>query len=59
MADQLYYCTNENNNCINKETCKRYINPENDECHATLFKTACTEDNNYILYMKTEDSNER
>ena len=57
MNNNLYFCTQENNTCIKKDTCKRYmeyINQENN-CHASLFKTACTEKNNYVLYMKIEE----
>lgn len=54
----LYYCcTQEDNDCPNKETCMRYLNAES-EPHATLFKYACTEDNNYHLYMKQESKDE-
>ena len=50
----LYYCcTQENNDCPNKETCMRYLNAESAP-HATLFKYACTEDNNYHLYLKKD-----
>ena len=51
----LYYCcTQENNDCPNKETCMRYLNAESVP-HATLFKYACTEDNNYHLYLKKDE----
>lgn len=53
MTSSIYYCTKENNNCPKKEECKRYI--EENECYTTLFKTACTEDNNYILFIKHEE----
>ena len=48
----IYYCTKEDNYCSKKEECRRYI--EEDECRVTLFKEACTEDNNYVLFMKIE-----
>lgn len=51
---KIYYCTQENNDCPKKEECKRYIEAENQSV-ATLFKMACTEDNDYILFMKYED----
>lgn len=54
MEDSLYYCTQENNTCPRRESCKRYISE--DQCRATLFKAACTEDNNYVLFIKIEDS---
>lgn len=47
----LYYCTKENNTCPKKEECQRYLSSEN-QCQATLFKMACTEDNNYVLFME-------
>ena len=51
----LYYCcTRKNNDCPNKEKCMRYLNAES-EPHATLYKYACTEDNNYHLYMKQDE----
>ena len=49
----IYFCTNENNKCPKKDTCKRYLEIDGEE-HATLFKRACTEQNNYILYIKAE-----
>jgi len=50
-----YCCTQENNNCPNKETCMRYLNAES-EPHTTLYKYSCTEDNNYHLFMKKENT---
>ena len=51
----LYYCcTQEDNDCPNKETCMRYLSAESAP-HATLFKYACTEDNNYHLYLKKDE----
>lgn len=47
----LYYCTNENNNCPKKDTCKRHNNVV-DNPSTTLYKEACTENNNYILYIE-------
>jgi len=56
--DMIFYycCTQENNNCPNKETCMRYLNAES-EPHTTLYKYSCTEENNYHLYMKKKDDN--
>jgi len=53
----IYYmcCTIENNNCPKKEECKRYLNAKDNSC-MTLFKYACTEKNNYHLFMKQDDS---
>ena len=54
----LYYCcTQENNDCPNKEKCMRYLSAESAP-HATLFKYACTEENNYLLFMPKEDTTE-
>jgi len=51
----LYYCcTHKNNNCPNKEKCMRYLNAET-ESHATLFKYACKEENNYQLFIEKEE----
>jgi len=50
-----YCCTQENNNCPNKETCMRFLNAES-EPYTTLYKYACTEENNYHLYMKKENT---
>ena len=53
----IYYmcCTIENNDCPRKEECKRYLNAENNSC-MTLFKYACTEKNDYHLFMKQDDN---
>ena len=54
----LYYCcTQEDNDCPNKEKCMRYLNAESVP-HATLFKYACTEENNYLLFMLKDDTAE-
>ena len=53
----LYFCTQENNTCPKKELCKRYINVEN-EVHTTLFNMACTESNNYVLFIKAAKEGE-
>lgn len=53
----IYYCTQENNTCLKKDNCKRYVEA-NDKPNATLFKVACTEDNNYILFIKAETEKE-
>lgn len=58
MNSNLYFCTNEENTCSKKDTCKRYVEYINEEnnCHAPLFNRACNEDNNYVLYMKHEET---
>ena len=55
----IYYmcCTIENNNCPKKEECKRYLNAKDNSC-MTLFKYACTEENDYLLFMKQEETTE-
>lgn len=45
-----YCCTQENNNCCMKEDCKRFLNAK-DNPNMTLFRYACTEENNYHLFM--------
>ncbi len=52
----LYSCSRLNNKCTKKDTCERYIDT-NEQSAATLFKFACTELNNYILYVKREENN--
>lgn len=47
----IYYCTNENNECDKKDTCKRYKSV-GDNPSSTLYKEACNERNNYILYIE-------
>lgn len=49
----LYYCTNENNTCPKKDECERFIDAE-ENCNTTLYKESCTEQNNYILFIKNE-----
>lgn len=55
MSDTIYYCTKENNTCVMKNQCKRYLR-SNDKSAATLFKVACTKQNNHILFI--QDSTE-
>ncbi len=52
----LYSCSRLNNKCVKKDTCERYVNA-NEQSATTLFKFACTELNNYILYIKREEKN--
>lgn len=47
----IYYCTKENNICEKRETCMRYLESK-DKNKTTLFKQMCTNENNYILYVK-------
>lgn len=59
MATIIYNCSQNNNKCPKKENCKRYINAANNEFCATLSKQACTESNNYMLYIKHEMKEEK
>ena len=52
--DGLYYCTPTNNTCNKKDSCKRYVQAENN-VHATLFKMVCNEDNNYVLFIEHKE----
>lgn len=54
MAELVYYCKKENNTCPKREECKRYMEADDKECVSTLFKFSCTENNNFLLYMKHE-----
>lgn len=54
MPDLIYYCTKENNNCPQRNECKRYLDSDSHTSKATLFKAACTDDNNRILFIKAE-----
>lgn len=58
MADLIYFCVQDGNVCAQKEECKRYIESSDDKNKATLFKAACTEENDYQLFIKCtkEDS---
>lgn len=51
MREGIYCCTKDNNSCPKKDTCYRFINP-NDNPYTTLFNYACTEDNNHLLYIE-------
>lgn len=61
MSDKIYYCTNEDNDCPKKEQCKRFLNVQEKQ-NTTLFKNACNEDNNYVLFIEhivtKEESND-
>lgn len=57
MSDLIYYCAKENNDCPKRNKCERYLNSDAHNCKTTLFKNACTDDNNRILFIKREDIN--
>lgn len=59
MTDALYFCTKENNTCPKKETCERYIESDDSKNNTTLFCTACTENNSYVLYIKHSKEGEK
>lgn len=50
MYDNIYYCRNAENTCSKKDSCLRYLDAKNNPV-STLFKYACTEKNNYVLYI--------
>lgn len=54
MPDLIYYCTKENNICPQRNDCERYLNSDSHTNKTTLFKTACTDSNNRILFIKAE-----
>ena len=54
MLDLIYYCVKENNNCSKRNECERYLNSDAHNCKTTLFKNACTDDNNRILFIEAE-----
>lgn len=54
MYDNIYYCRNAENTCPKKDTCLRYLDAT-DQPVATLFKQACTESNQYQLFIKKEE----
>lgn len=54
MANSIYYCTQENNDCPKKDNCKRYIESDNED-KTTLFKMACTNANDYVLFIQHEN----
>lgn len=58
MSDLIYFCVQDGNDCKKKEKCKKYIQSSDAKNKATLFKAACSEDNDYQLFIKCtkEDS---
>ena len=65
MSDLIYYCKQDDNNtCSKKEECKRYMECTVEKPQATLYKISCTEDNNFLLFIKykpilQEEANEQ
>ena len=58
MSESIYYCTKENNDCSQRNECERYTDSDAHICKATLFKNACTDLNNRILFIKSENTKE-
>lgn len=54
MPDTIYYCAKENNDCPQRNECERYLDSDSHASKATLFKAACANDNNRILFIKAE-----
>lgn len=57
MPDLIYYCVQENNNCQKRNECKRYLDSDSHNCKSTLYKSACIDDNNKILFIEAEHIN--
>ena len=57
MSDLIYYCIESNNDCPRCNECKRYLDSKSHNSKTTLFKNACTEDNNRILFIEADKSN--
>lgn len=55
MADLIYYCVKENNSCPKRNQCKRYLDSDSHNCKSTLYKNACADDNNRILFIEIEN----
>lgn len=55
MVDLIYYCVKENNSCPKRNQCKRYLDSDSHKCKSTLYKNACTDDNNRILFIEIEN----
>ena len=57
MSDLIYYCIKENNNCPRQDECERYLDSDLHTSKTTLYKSACTEQNARILFIKKENIN--
>ena len=61
MSDLIYYCIESNNDCPRCNECERYLDSKLHNSKTTLFKNACTEENNRILFIeanKTDNNDE-
>lgn len=56
--DSLYFCKNDDNTCSLKESCRRFLEADG-QMTATLFKAACTKNNNYVLYIQQKEGEEK
>ena len=54
MITKYYCCNQEENPCEKKEQCERFINATENPS-ATLYKCACTEENEWILFIKSKE----
>ena len=55
----IIYCRHDDDNvCPYRNSCKRYSQSTGNES-ATLYKYACTKDNNYQLYIKDGEFNDK
>ena len=58
MNRAVYYCRQENNTCPKREQCERFVNADKTENKTSLFKVACTEHNDFILFMQYQPEEE-
>ena len=52
MSDVIYYCENKDNDCQKREECKRFLDADRHMMKATLYKNACRDWNDYVLFSK-------
>lgn len=52
--DSYYFCQKDGNDCCKKDTCKRFLDSD-DNVNTRLFKIMCNYKNNYILYIPERD----
>ena len=52
MSDVIYYCENKDNDCPKREECKRFLDADRHMMKATLYKNACRDWNDYVLFIK-------
>lgn len=54
MKDYIYSCGHNDNQCAKKEQCARYKEATEESITANLYRQACTEENEYILFIKKD-----